>query len=418
MKVLWINMTVPPEADAQLGGIKELKNTGGWVLGLAHYLIQVPGIELAIAAASPLVREMTVVAGEKIKYYVVPASSGRAADDELQRENWCKVYDIFRPDVVHIHGTEYRHALTWIQANGAERTVVSVQGLVSVCADYYHSGMSQWEVLTHITPRDLIKGGIWGEQYEFRSIGRTEVELLRTVHHVIGRTRWDRTHLWAINPQAQYHFCNEVLRTEFYQGETWSYGNCRPYTIFLSQAAVAYKGLHQLLKAMPLILRQYPQTQIRIAGFDIIEPSLKRRVMRTGYGWYISRLVRKYGVTGHIHFTGRLNADEMKQELLRANVFCSPSSIENSSNSVGEAQILGVPCVASRVGGMPDIIPSEACGLMYRFDEPVELARCICDLFAQSPDLETSEMQAEARRRHDPETNIKSLLDIYYSLIN
>ena len=54
-----------------------------------------------------------------------------------------------------------------------------------------------------------------------------------------------------------------------------------------------------------------------------------------------------------VSFLGPLNAEQMKAEYLRSNVFLCPSSIENSPNSLGEAQMLGVPCVASYVGGIP-----------------------------------------------------------------
>lgn len=42
--------------------------------------------------------------------------------------------------------------------------------------------------------------------------------------------------------------------------------------------------------------------------------------------------------------------------MLNANMFLLPSAIENSPNALGEAQMLGVPCVSSRVGGVEDMI--------------------------------------------------------------
>ena len=54
-----------------------------------------------------------------------------------------------------------------------------------------------------------------------------------------------------------------------------------------------------------------------------------------------------------------------------------PSSIENSPNSLGEAQLLGVPCIASDVGGVTDMIPNKECGIIYRFEEVELLAKHI-----------------------------------------
>ena len=55
-----------------------------------------------------------------------------------------------------------------------------------------------------------------------------------------------------------------------------------------------------------------------------------------------------------IEFLGRLSAEGMKQAYLDANVFVMPSTIENSPNSLGEAMLLGVPCVAADVGGVAE----------------------------------------------------------------
>lgn len=63
----------------------------------------------------------------------------------------------------------------------------------------------------------------------------------------------------------------------------------------------------------------------------------------------------------------------MKQEYLNANVFICPSSLENSPNSLGEAQILGTPCLASYVGGIPDMMFGNE-GYLYRFEEIEMLA--------------------------------------------
>lgn len=48
----------------------------------------------------------------------------------------------------------------------------------------------------------------------------------------------------------------------------WDYKQCHKYTIFLSQGQYPIKGLHQMVKALPLILRDYPDTKVYVAGND------------------------------------------------------------------------------------------------------------------------------------------------------
>lgn len=417
MNILWINMTVPPEADMQIGGLSELKNTGGWVLGLAHFLSKEPDVTLAIASVSPLVRKLTVIKGKEIKYFIVPESNNSKASDEKQKEYWQQVYKEFSPDIVHIHGTEYKHALTWLKANGNKNTVVSLQGILTAIYKRYYDGMSQADIIRNITPRDIYKGTIFSEANAYKRTSVYEREILKNVKHVIGRTQWDRTQMWAINKNARYHFCNEILRYEFYEQELWQYDKCDKHTIFVNQASMPYKGLHQLIKAMPLILREYPDTRIRVAGFDITDMSLKRKIMRTGYGRYIIGLEKKYHIQDKISFTGRLNAQGMIEKFRKCNVFVLPSSIENSPNALCEAQILGAPFVASNVGGVLDFVDNnDPCELTYNFIDPVELARKVCVVFENSEKHNPEQESYKAKVRHSPVTICQDMLNIYQEI--
>lgn len=416
MKILWINMSVPPEADSQLGGEKVLKKTGGWVLGLAHYLIQNPDVELAIGAPSPLVSTMQVIQGEKIKYYVIPQSNGSHRGDKIECDCWREVKADYCPDVVHIHGTEHHSALTWLKANGGDSTVASLQGIISVIAKYYYHGMSSCDVIRNITLRDFYRGTIFQEAKDYVKRGKDELESMKILRHVIGRTQWDKTQTWGINPEIQYHFCNEILREEFYRGERWKYCDSVPHSIFISQSIVPYKGLHQVIKAMPAVLREFPDATIRVAGYDMMKTTFKEKLKRTGYAKYIMSLISRYGLEGKVTFTGRLSAEEMKREYLSANVFISPSSIENSPNSLCEAQILGVPCVASRVGGVETLIPEDCCGLMFEYFDTAGLANAICTTFRNSATFDNSKEIEIARQRHAPAVNCATLMNIYSKL--
>ena len=184
----------------------------------------------------------------------------------------------------------------------------------------------------------------------------------------------------------------------------------------MSQASYPLKGLHQVLKAMPLILQHYPDAQIRVAGTDITKSAtIVEKLRLSGYGKYIKSLIRKYALEGKITFTGSLNGKQMKQEYLRANVFICPSAIENSPNSLGEAQMLGTPCVASYVGGIPDMMKGNEDSL-YRFEEIEMLAEKVCSVFA---DYSFSKnMQEDARKRHNAQENANRLFEIYLEIQN
>ena len=383
------------------------------MLGLADAILLDNRVDLYVASVSKSVSRLTVLHGTTITYFVIPLGRGNEKFNKEYDKYWISIENTVRPDIVHIHGTEYTHGLSYINACGATKVVVSIQGLTSACSYYYYYGLSISDIIKSTTIRSFLRGGVLKEYRSFRRRGQFEVDLLRKVNNVIGRTTWDMARVWEINPNAKYYFCNEVLRSEFYDG-SWDMKKCERYSIFISQAAYPIKGLHMLLSALPLVLRDYPETQVRIAGANITKKSdLLSCIKLTNYGNLIRRMIKELNLQNHVTFLGPLDATRMKAEYQRANVFICPSSIENSPNSLGEAQLLGVPCIASYVGGIPDFIPDESSGYLYRFEEVSMLAKLIEEVFKTSSEFDNSIMRERAFKRHDATLIANQMIQIY-----
>ena len=412
MRVLWIVNILFPEAAKLLGLHNDFTGTGGWLLGAADALSCKDEIEIGVLCATPHVRELRVLNGYSMKYYVIPSN-----DSDYRITSYMREIDrIFKPDVVHVHGTELPYGEMWLKVCSSKNVVVSIQGLVSVIARYYFAGLSKKDVLFNMTPHDFLRKSLFGSYRQMVKSGHTEINVIKKVQHVIGRTSFDKAHVLSINPSVTYHFCNETLRDPFYDGR-WSYSTCSKHTIFVSQATSPIKGLHMVLRVLPLVQKQYPDTTLRIAGKDITKSdSINTWMQRTGYGKYIGRLISKLGLCERVIFTGPLNAKQMKDEYLNANVFVCPSSIENSSNSLAEAQILGVPSIAAFVGGIPDMISGSDCEKLYRFEEVEMLAFEICEMFKESSSIDNNQMTSEAHLRHNRNDNTNRLVEIYNTI--
>lgn len=413
MRVLWIigNINDFPEAAQLLTGENvEIKSTGGWLSASAKMLVADGETKLAVAASSSKVNEFVKLQGKSIIYYILP---------DKGKSFWKQLKEDYKPDVIHIHGTEMNEkALHFLDECGAERTVLSMQGVLNAISKYIYSGISFKDKITNVTFHDLVRRDFLFSTKRIQERAKREGEIISRIHHVIGRTTCDRAYAWAINPNVAYHFCNETLRDEFYTGR-WSFSNCCPYTIFLSQASRPLKGFHFLLRALPIVLKKYPNTRVRVAGdFFTKASNLKERIRLRGYGKFINKEIHRLNLNNVIEFIGPLNAEGIKQECLQANLFVNTSTIENSPNSLCEAQILGVPCLSSYVGGVPDMMPNVACGEMYRFDEIEILAFKICDLFEKSSCFDNTIMREVAMKRHDPKNNMTELKSIYDSIIN
>ena len=104
----------------------------------------------------------------------------------------------------------------------------------------------------------------------------------------------------------------------------------------------------------------------------------------------------------------------MKDRYLKSHIFISPSSIENSPNSVAEAQILGVPVIASYVGGVTSTISHKKTGFLYEYGDYSVLASYMTQFFDKRIDLEflSSEAIIEARKRHSSDIIIESYYEI------
>lgn len=417
INILWVANILLPEAVSIIEGMGEIKGTGGWIHALADDLSSNANVNLSIVAITPLVKNITRIQGTRIVYYAIPVGKGDKEYNHDYEMAFRRISEEVKPDVVHIHGTEYPHSLAAIRAFGANRTLVTVQGLVSVISTFYLGGLSRRQIIQNLTFHDMVRGTLLREQREMKRRGVYEKRLLQEARFIGGRTSWDRDNIWSLNPDAAYFNCGEILRNEFYSGE-WSFETCRPHSIFLSQASYPIKGLHKVLEALVIVKRQYPDVQLRVAGHDITFNSgkLLDHIRITSYGRFINNMIKQQHLTDNVTFIGPLNADDMKKEYLHANVFVCPSAIENSPNSLGEAQILGVPCVASYVGGVMDMMKGDE-NHLYRFEETGMLAAKICQVFEQMGEIDTALMREVARNRHDVERITTDLLNTYKKIL-
>lgn len=409
MKLLWLCNMAPGAVQAAMDG---KKTSGLWV---DHVLSDLRKEDLQLHILCPGNGQRGRL-DDKCSFACFPKGDAHVYTP-AQEPFFRKELEAFGPDVIHIWGSEYGHTLAMVRVCGEKgllnHTVVSIQGLCSIYAPHYAEGVPE-RVQRRSTFRDFLqRDNIRNQQKKFILRGDMERQAMALVRHVIGRTDWDRACAELLSPEAEYHFCNETLREEFYR-DGWSWDTCEKHRIFASSCVYPIKGFHYLLEAMPIILRRYPDTVISVTGGSFFADSFLGRLRQQMYFRYLQRFCKRNGLTDKIEFLGQLNAEAMKRAFLDANVFVLPSTIENSPNSLGEAMLLGVPCVASDVGGVTNMLhPGE--GYVYPSTAPYMLAHDIMEVFAmedRAAELGAA-ARAHARKTHDPEKNLRDLLAIY-----
>ncbi|MFK4785464.1 glycosyltransferase family 4 protein [Fusobacterium sp. MFO224] len=418
MKILWVVNIVMPEVANLL---KEKVNPfGGWLVNSSKNLSEEEGIELTVAFPYKGIKKSLNLKGKKINYYPFKAFKDRDKNRIKKDEVLMEILKKEKPDIVHIYGTEFAHSLSMVNLCKLLdiKIIVSIQGLVSYCSQHMYANLPV-DAIYGMTFRNFIRrDNVDGLKKLFYKRGIRETEVLNKVENVIGRTNWDRACSLQTNPKLNYYFCNEILRESFYKN-TWNIEKCERNSIFLSQSQYSIKGLHHMVEALPIILKFFPNTKVYVGGKNIIKSStLKDKILLTYYGKYIKNLIKKLGLKRNIIFTGLLNEKQMCKRYLKSHLFVCPSSIENSPNSLGEAMLLGVPCVASYVGGIPDILKDKEEGFLYQTDAPYMLAYYICKIFEDDElALKLSKNSKEhAEKTHSVILNTKRLIEIYKKL--
>lgn len=414
MKILWLTNVLPHFLAKKIN--ETTINNLGWLDYSAEMLTEKKDVELTIIFPS---EKKLIGAVDKINYQSFPMEYRLQRNDAVLTEIFKDLLIKIQPDVIHIYGTEYYHTVAMAKAskmlNMDSKTIISIQGLVSVYAHHFAAGLSD-EIMKKYTFRDFIKHeNITEQKNAFVTRGMAEVEALQIIDNVIGRTEWDKACTYQINPKRKYYFCNETLRKPFYDG-IWSEEMCEKHSMFVSQSSYSIKALHQVIEALPYVLRDFPDAKVYVTGVDI----LKRKWYRiNSYHAYLRKRISQLNLQDKIIFLGSLNADEMKAYFIKCNVFLMPSSVENSPNSLGEAMILGVPSVVADVGGISSVFTHEKDGFLYPFDAPYMLAHYICRIFSepQTVGAFTEASRKHASHTHDPKKNADDLYDIYHSLL-
>ena len=121
------------------------------------------------------------------------------------------------------------------------------------------------------------------------------------------------------------------------------------------------KNQELLIRAFVRVKRQIPEAHLVLVGDGPLERQLRDLAARLGEG-------------GSIHFTGyQPNSAPYLQAM---DVFALTSRSEGMPQSLLEASVCGVPVIASRVGGLPEIIEHDHTGLLFEIRRRVQSRVC------------------------------------------
>lgn len=395
-KILWLCNFMLPQIQTQLG--VPISPYGGWIAALLDELMKRGEVDVVILFPYPTEQPIVGAIGN-LRYCSVVFDPCSLICSQETCDQFTRILSEEKPDVVHAFGTEFSSTLAMLQAaektGMLDRTIVNIQGLAHVIEHTMYASLPPRVQIKSTLYERITKSSLPHIKYMIAIRAELEKQAIRKLKHVFGRTDWDHACVYNINPNAEYHYCPEILRKSFYTCE-WRMDCCDKHTIF-AVAEHPIKGLPYLLNALPVILEKYPDACVRIAGSHDSRKGLGRLgfLYKSTYDRFISREIKQKGLTGKVQFLGSLDCEQMKAEYLKANVFVLPSVIENESNTLSEAKILGLPCVVSYVGGALSRIEHGVDGYQYPCAEPEMLAYYVCKVFEN--ETKSSELGKHAR---------------------
>lgn len=414
MRVLWIVM----DDSLYKSGSSNSYNGCGWILGLKKAMESyVKDVNVGITFLTNNKTEPFKTQKNDFVYYPIydkpknPINklfyywhNYKKYNKESHKLELLKVINDFKPDVIHLFGVENR--LAFIINSTEIPVIVHLQGILN---PYYNSffpeGMNKFSVKLHgIFFRELfLKNNICFAYDSMRVRAINERALFQGLRYAMGRTKWDKSITDLLSPNCKYFHIDEILRNEFYLADKWNCEGHEKMKIVSTISETIYKGLDVVFKTAKLLEELNINYEWSVIGVNQDSPFV--RLFEKQYKINTSLLP--------IKFLGVKKACEIIPILLNSSLYIHPSYIDNSPNSLCEAQMIGIPVATCNVGGVSSLIKDGETGWLVPANAPYELAYLVKHYNDYDIKLISNKEIEEAEKRHAKKHIIDSLLNSY-----
>ena len=412
MKVLWFEITQPGRYK------QDNAIVAGWQDSLEDIIRKETNIDLAIAFedSTGTLKPKTI---DGVSY--IPISTKANIFEKIwSKFSWRKkinklmhqmqmVIEEQSPDLIHVFGTEWPFAL--IQKYTKIPVVVHMQGaVIPYCNALYPPKYNGFNTIrsSFYDPRKYFSQFL-NIIYNKNWIS-LENEIWQAVSFYMGRTCWDKAVVNSQHPRCTYFHVDEALRPSFLQGnDYWQWKDSSELTLFSTGCSTFWKGPDMLLKTAHQLKKMGVNFKWYVAGK--MPKSLKKVVEKTE---------KQSFEDNNVIFLGFLPPTELRTRLLQSSLYIHTAYIENSPNSICEAQSLGVPVISTNVGGIESLVSNNEDGILVPANDPWRMAFSIKEL-AEDKEKQmhfSLNGKKKAHQRHNPDHIKKQLLNCYRNLLD
>lgn len=173
---------------------------------------------------------------------------------------------------------------------------------------------------------------------------------------------------------------------------------------------VGHVGRFETVKDQPTLARAFVRLHTLASN-----QSAQLRLWMVGAGTLIDEVRQIFshaGLDDHVWFAG--SREDVAELMRKFDAFVLPSISEGISNTIIEAMATGVPIVATRVGGNPELVIDGETGLLVGARDEVDMAAAL-ERYLHNPTLREQHAKAGLERAKR-EFSISTMVDGYYSL--
>lgn len=399
---------------------KKIKFTGSWLQPLAERLQETGKVQIVNICRANVTSVIKENDGRIIQY-VLPVRKAQKyghVPDKLTISEIIDIVSLEQPDLIHIWGTESIWAYMNTILSKSFKTIMDIQGLLAPYSDYYYGGLTNREIFQSIHLKELLMPTrtLYYKRKIFKERGKQETKYLQTFTNISVQSDWVKNYIGFVAPNSKIYSTNIILRDGFYKAQPWVYKENKNAPIIYSScaAAVPYKGMHILIKAVGLLKKKYPKIQLHLAG----QINVGNKLL-DGYSYIINKLIRRLDLVDNVCFLGSIDEDKIINELQKCSVSVVPSFIETYCLAFAESMIIGVPTVVSYTGAMPELAEHKKEALFYNSMDYYTMAGYIDELIRNRKLSDSISQNCRKRRllENNPLKVVEQQLKIYNNII-
>lgn len=381
MKVLWL-APIPYIDD-------NTSHPAPWVITLAKALVK-NGVDLTILNYNSEIEEEIIIKDfNSIKLVYIKTPKLKLDVLTLYQLRIKKMSNyltsiIYDYALLHIHGTEHQYEAMALKLDIPK--VISIQGIMT---EYI---------------KILPKFGNYKTFIQWALSTRYEKNYLPYYNYFSCRTHWDTNFVKKINPKAKIFTIWEMIRAEFFE----DHFDINSKKILFMGGKNPIKGLKELLRAFDCSLQ---------------EKGLKLIILGNCQRKDIENMITKYKFLhidlDNVECRGMQDTQGMIEAYDESFCLVHPTYIDNSPNSVCEAQLAGLPVIATNVGGVSSLVKDRETGLLIgRVSHEIEYAVNLLLNNNKLREYISQKSREVARRRHNPNLILQQTLNMYSDMLS